>query len=85
MRKLVALALLALALGGGVAVVSVERPTSAHADCGSARLLKPLPRRPTMRKLIALALLALALAGGVAAVSTFTAKPALACDSGSCP
>ncbi len=36
MRKLIALALLALALAGGVAVVSVERPTQAHADCGSA-------------------------------------------------
>jgi hypothetical protein len=34
MRKLLALALLALALAGGVAVVSVERPTPAHADCG---------------------------------------------------
>ena len=36
MRKLIALALLALALAGGVAVVSVERPTRAHADCNSA-------------------------------------------------
>ena len=36
MRKLIALALLALALAGGVAFVSVERPTQAHADCGTA-------------------------------------------------
>ena len=35
MRKLIALALLALALAGGVAFVAVERPTQAHADCGS--------------------------------------------------
>ncbi len=36
MRKLIALALLALALAGGVAFVSVERPTPAHADCGTS-------------------------------------------------
>ena len=35
MRKLLALALLALALAGGVAFVSVERPAPAHADCGT--------------------------------------------------
>ena len=35
MRKLIALALLALALAGGVAVFSLERPTPAQADCGS--------------------------------------------------
>jgi hypothetical protein len=34
MRKLSALALLALALAGGaVALCGVERPTPAHADC----------------------------------------------------
>ncbi len=32
MRKLFALALLALALAGGVAFVGLERPTPAHAD-----------------------------------------------------
>ena len=36
MRKLLALALLALALAGGVAVYGVERPTPAHADCSTA-------------------------------------------------
>jgi hypothetical protein len=36
MRKLIALALLALALAGGIAVVSLERSTPAHADCSSA-------------------------------------------------
>ena len=36
MRKLIALALLALALACGVAFVSLETPTAAHADCGSA-------------------------------------------------
>ncbi len=35
MRKFVALALLALAVAGGVAFVSLERPTPAHADPGS--------------------------------------------------
>ena len=38
MRKLIALALLALALAGGVAVVNVEQSTPAHADgtgCGN--------------------------------------------------
>ena len=34
MRKLFALALLALALAGGMAVVSVEQSTPARADCG---------------------------------------------------
>jgi hypothetical protein len=34
MRKFFALALLALALAGGVAVISIERPIPAHADCG---------------------------------------------------
>ncbi len=36
MRKLLALALLALAVCGAIAVVSVERPTPAHADCGGS-------------------------------------------------
>ncbi len=36
MRKLLALACLALALAGVAAVVSVERSTPARADCGSA-------------------------------------------------
>ena len=36
MRKLIALALLALALAGGVAVFSLQRPTPAHADCGTS-------------------------------------------------
>jgi hypothetical protein len=35
MRKLFALALLALALAGGVAVYDLEKPTQAHADCSS--------------------------------------------------
>jgi hypothetical protein len=34
MRKLLALALLALALAGGVTVVSVEQSTPAYAGCG---------------------------------------------------
>ena len=36
MRKLIALALLALALAGGVAFVAVERPAPAHADCSTS-------------------------------------------------
>lgn len=36
MRKLIALALVALALAGGVAVYSLETPTPAYADCHSA-------------------------------------------------
>ncbi len=35
MRKLVALALLALALAGGVAVYDLAKPTQAHADCAT--------------------------------------------------
>jgi multisubunit Na+/H+ antiporter MnhC subunit len=35
MRKLLALALLSLALAGGVALVGVEQSTPARADCGS--------------------------------------------------
>ena len=36
MRKIFVLAFIAIALAGGVAVavVSLERPTPAHADCG---------------------------------------------------
>lgn len=37
MRKLIALALIALSLVGGVAAVyRLERPTAAHADCGGS-------------------------------------------------
>ena len=35
MRKLFAFGLLALAFAGGVAIVSFEAPTPAHADCGN--------------------------------------------------
>jgi hypothetical protein len=35
MRTLIALAVLALALAGSLAVISVEQSTPARADCGS--------------------------------------------------
>ena len=74
MRKLLALALLALALAGGVAagssILSLQPAT------GGLRELR-LTEAP-MRKLLALALLALALAGGVAAGSSAAFAPARA-------
>ena len=85
MRKLLALALLALALTGGVVVVASFDAKPALA-CAGLRLLKTPPiGATTMKKLLALALIALVLAGGVAVVTTMTAAPALAgCPNGNC-
>ena len=68
MKKYLALALLALALAGGVAAVSTDEPASGAGGLHRRGLLKPPPIGATpMKKYLALALLALALAGGVAA------------------
>ena len=84
MRKLIALALVALALAGGVAVISVERRPPRTPIAAPAAETSPF-RGPAMRKLIALALLALALAGGVAVVSLERPTPAHAdCGSPNC-
>ena len=76
MRKLLALALIALALAGGVAFVSVEHSNPRRSVRWRGLQLKPPPiGAPKMRKLLALALIALALAGGVAFVSLESRPP----------
>ena len=89
MQKHLALALLALALAGGVAAFTSinPRPALANPGCSGSGLLNLPPIGATlMKKYLALALLALAIVGGVAAVSTINARPALAlpCTGGAC-
>ena len=81
MRKLFALALLALALAGGVAFVSIEHSTPAPRAAPQTAETSPFGV-PPMRKLLALALLALALVGGVAFVSLEKPTPTSACPNG---
>ena len=73
MKKYLALALLALALAGGVAAFDLDQPASGAGELQRPELLKPPPYGViAMKKYLALALLALALAGGVAAFTSST-------------
>jgi hypothetical protein len=84
MRKLIALAMIALALASGVAVYNIEKPAPRR-SVQQQRLLKPPhPESNHMHKLLALALLALAVAGGVAVYSLEKPAPAAACTSANC-